>query len=214
MQPNQEQALVCFPAQGGHAVCWHTMRMVLWGEAGVAIFLIVFCGWWWAGSLRLGCNHCDGCFRVAPVALFSDQSHLNTGRVDLLLLPQLFLSSVGNRVLRDSLPASPSRGEWFWVETGGICSRCPNHEREDCGCSLALGTHNDPNRKSWTPPAHFTLFPMDYSKWGMGHFRGTGAGGSQKTSVTQEVSDLEIFPTGKSSINLLFSFEFIVIFST
>lgn len=111
VQPNQEQALVCFPAQGGHAVCRHTMRMVLWGEAGVAIFLIVFCGWWWAGSLRLGCNHCDGCFRVAPVALFSDQSHLYTGRVDLLLLPQLFLSSVGNRVLRDSLPASPSRGE-------------------------------------------------------------------------------------------------------
>lgn len=40
----------------------------------------------------------------------------------------------------------------------------------------------------------------------------SGQGGAQKTSVTHEVSDLEIFPTEKSSINVLFSFEFIEYF--
>lgn len=117
-------------------------------------------------------NHGDGC--VSPPQVPPPFSRATSrGRVDLLLLPQCFLSSVGNKVTehptagdpRESLVQLPNLQVTVVLVRGiGTPWQMPNHERENHGFPPTLGTHNDHSRKTGTPPSHFPPLPMDCSK--------------------------------------------------
>lgn len=158
IQPNEEQTFVHSPALGRHAVC---MASVGWSQCCHVSASV--CGWQWQAAFQWGITIE---FQDTPVPLVcSEPPEWRQNRPS-----RLFLSSVGEVThrashhrwfLRDSGPPPHSTG----VRDSGkgpreLAADASGHERENHGCSPTVGTHNDQNRKTWTPPAHFTPLPM------------------------------------------------------